>query len=262
MKDLGKLLDAKYLEYAIPEFIDSDPISIPYRYRLKQDIEIAAFFAAIFAWGRRDIIINKTSQLMERMQDAPYDFVCHYSPKDYRYIEGFVHRTFNAKDIECFILALQKHYQPFESLEYAFYQKGMEHHATIESHLVHFYQYMTSLVEFPSRTLRHLSTPAKQSACKRLCLYIKWMVRKDAIDMGIWHHIRREQLVVPLDVHVMSISKTLGLLDGQDKPNWKTAVKLVERLKGYDASDPSKYDMAIFGMGIFRDNQVEVLNQL
>lgn len=254
--ELKSLLDKKYKEYSRLEFISLDPISIPKQYTKKQDIEIAGFFAAIFSWGRRDIIIKKSTELMAIMGHSPFEFIQNYNPKsDYKHITGFKHRTFNGSDLDFYIRAMQKHYENYESLEDAFYlikksskvsQSNLKD--TIEGNLIHFYNYFSSLVPNEQRNLKHISTPAKNSACKRLCMYLRWMVRNDQVDFGLWKKINTSHLIIPLDVHVMKISFHLNLIDINDKPNWKTALKLTESIRQFNPKDPVRYDFALFGM--------------
>ena len=249
-KSLKLRLDAAYENYAQSCFIANDPISIPHSFSLLQDIEIAGFFAAIFSWGRRDIIISKSQELMRLMENKPYRFVQNYSPKDFKKISNFKHRTFNASDLDFYIRAFQKHYTKHHSLEKAFALKNSATHKTIESHLSYFYQYLTELVPHEKRNLKHISTPQSGAACKRLCMYLRWMVRKDEVDMGLWKAIKPSQLIVPLDVHVIRLANSLQLIDENDKPNWNTALKLTEKLGKMDKADPVKYDLALFSLGV------------
>jgi uncharacterized protein (TIGR02757 family) len=243
-------LDTAYADYAQSSFIANDPISIPHSFSDIQDIEIAGFFAAIFSWGRRDIIISKSNELMRIMEDKPYKFIQNYSPKDFKKIAGFKHRTFNASDLDFYIRAFQKHYSHHQSLEEAFAPKKLASHQTIESHLSHFYQYLSELVPYEKRNLKHISSPQSGAACKRLCMYLRWMVRKDEVDIGLWKNIKPYQLIIPLDVHVIRLAFELNLIDENDKPNWKTALKLTEKLRKLDPKDPVKYDLALFSLGV------------
>lgn len=247
---LKTFLDKRYEEYAREEFIAKDPISIPYRFSKKQDIEIAAFFASIFAWGRRDIIIAKTNQLMNLMDESPYDFILNFQENDLAKISQFKHRTFNSVDLSFFLNAFQCHYKKYDSLENAFLP-AQKKFATIEPCLNYFYDYITALTPIESRTFKHLSAPQKGSACKRLCMFLRWLVRKDTVDFGLWNTIKPSHLIMPLDVHVMKSANKLSLLDEKSKSNWQTALNLTEKLQTFDANDPVKYDFSLFGMGIY-----------
>lgn len=249
---LKKDFDSLYPTFANKDFIPQDPISIPYLFSKQQDIEIAGFFAAIFAWGRRDIIISKARELMELMDYQPYEFVHSYQPKDYKQLLHFKHRTFNASDLDFYLRAFQVHYQSNLSLETAFYpsDSSIQISDTIENGLVHFYDYISGIVPCEKRNLKHISTPIKNAACKRLCMYLRWMIRKDDVDFGLWRSIDASQLVIPLDVHVMRVATAYGILTKDDKPNWKTALKLTNYLKTINAKDPVKYDFVLFNLGV------------
>ena len=248
-KNIELLLHKKYEEYNVQRFIADDPISVPHRFLQKQDIEIAAFFAAIFAWGNRKTIINKCNELMMLMDNNPYDFILHHAEKELKNFVHFKHRTFNADDIFYFISFLHHHYKKYSSLEDAFciVEKNME------SRLIAFRNYFFSL-EHLSRTRKHISTPQKNAACKRINLFLKWMVRKDEsnVDFGIWKKIASSELIIPLDVHVARVSKKLNLLE-DEKSNWKNAVLLTQKLKQLDENDPVKFDFALFGMGVYEN---------
>lgn len=250
-KELIYFLNSKVDLYNQPSFIAADPISIPHSFSKKQDIEIAGLFAAIFAWGNRTTIINKAKELMLLMDNAPYDFCLHHSPADLKSLEHFKHRTFNTTDLLYFVEFLQMHYQKFNSLEDAFVQKKRLNDITIENYLVSFYEYFFSLDDVPDRTRKHVSTPAKKSSCKRLSMYLRWMVRNDnkGVDFGIWKKIKPSQLVCPLDLHVARVAKKMGLIT-RKQTDWETVLQLTHELRTLDPQDPAKYDFALFGLGV------------
>ena len=244
-------LEKKVDEYNQPSFIPSDPIMIPHRFSKKEDIEIAGFFAAVFAWGNRTTIINKATELMHFMDDDPFQFITNHSNEDLKKLLSFKHRTFNTTDLLYFIHFLKHHYQKSNSLETAFSKWMKPNDVTTEKGLTGFHQYFFSLPDAPQRTKKHIATPQRGSHCKRLNMYLRWMVRKDkkGVDFGIWKSIKPSQLVIPIDVHVARVSKRLHLLN--DKVlNWKSAVTLTERLKELDPNDPVKYDFALFNLGV------------
>lgn len=245
---LKKFLDEKAAQYNRWSFLDTDPIQIPHRYDRPADIEIAGLFAALFAWGQRPTIINKTTELLERMAMPPHDFVMEFDPALPSPFKGFVHRTFNETDIAHLVLMLQSIYQKHASLEAAFTlgkpQSGMEAARAFFGYCKNF--------GLPARTLRHISNPEAGSAAKRINMYLRWMVRTDAqgVDFGIWKSISPGQLSCPLDVHSGSVARALGLL--QRKQNDARAVmELDENLRKLDPTDPVKYDFALFGLGVF-----------
>jgi uncharacterized protein (TIGR02757 family) len=248
---LQTLLNEKVETYNRPFFIDSDPISIPHAFSKKQDIEIAGFFAAIFAWGNRTTIINKSRELMKLMNDAPHDFILHHGPKDLKKLLSFKHRTFNATDLLYFIAFFHHHYSKNESLESAFTKTLNRKDENVENVLNGFYNYFFSLPYVPNRTMKHIASPNKKSSCKRLNMYLRWMVRNDknGVDFGIWKNIKTSQLIMPLDLHVIRVAKRYQLLN-RKQSDWQAAVELTETLKQFDAKDPVKYDFALFGMGV------------
>ena len=245
-RHLKEFLDTKVDFYNQPSFITADPISIPYQFTKKQDIEIAGFFAAIFAWGNRTTIINKAKELMHLMDMAPYEFVRSHDEKDLKRLLGFKHRTFNDTDLLYFIEFFKQHYSHHKSLESAFTRHGL----TAEKMLTGFHHYFFSLEDIPERTRKHIATPERNSTCKRLNMYLRWMVRHDdkGVDFGIWQSISQEQLICPLDVHVARVARQLGILKRKQN-DWETALELTEYLRTLDKHDPVKYDFALFGLG-------------
>jgi uncharacterized protein (TIGR02757 family) len=250
-KKLKEFLDKKVEEYNQPSFIPHDPICIPHRYSKKQDIEIAAFFASIFAWGNRTIIINKTTELMTLMDDAPHQFIVHHSEKELQKMLAFKHRTFNTTDLLYFLLFLKHHYQVESSLETAFTKWMKRGDATIDNALIGFHDYFFSLEDAPVRTKKHIATPARGSTCKRLNMFLRWMVRKDnrGVDFGIWKNISPAQLVCPIDVHVARVARQFSLIQ-RKQTDWQTALELTDELKKFDSDDPAKYDFALFSLGV------------
>ncbi len=249
MEDLKKFLDSKLLTYNKPAFIVGDPVVIPHSFTLKQDIEIAGLFAAVLAWGNRATIINNCRKLIHLMGDAPHDFILNHRESDLKPFIHFVHRTFNATDLLYFISFLQHHYREYSSLEDAFVPGKQYKEDNVEQALIHFHDYFFS-IEHPARTRKHIATPVRNSACKRINMYLRWMVRKDksGVDFGIWKKIKPGQLVCPLDVHVARVAERLGLIDNI-KSNWTNALVLTERLKELNPADPAVYDYALFGLG-------------
>lgn len=251
MHPTKNILTSLFNRFNHPIFIEHDPISIPHQFQLKQDIEIAGFFAAIFSWGNRKTIINKCNDLMMHMDHAPYQFIIHHHEKDLKKMSSFKHRTFQTIDLLHCIRFLQHHYTYHDSLEMAFAKGIKPEDEHVEPALNHFHDYFFSLEDSPSRTRKHIPAPRNQSSCKRLNMFLRWMVRKDdaGIDFGIWETLKPHQLVCPLDVHVLRVVKELKLIDVQ-KSDWKTAVMLTRRLKTFDPLDPIKFDIALFGWGV------------
>ncbi|MBD8487711.1 TIGR02757 family protein [Echinicola sp. CAU 1574] len=249
--DLKDFLEEKTLHYNQPEFITLDPISIPHRFRKKQDIEIAGFFAATLAWGQRKTIINKCLQLLEMMDNAPHDFILHHEEKDLRPFLNFKHRTFNDIDTLWFLAFFKSFYQKHESLEEAFTIGWREEVDVMEVLLVNYHDLFFKDPEAPQRTRKHVATPKRKAACKRINMFLRWMVRQDdkGVDFGIWQKIKPYQLICPCDLHVDRVGRKLGLIE-RKQTDWRTAVELTERLREFDSEDPVKYDFALFGLGV------------
>ena len=246
-------LDKKVDEYDQPFFIKNDPICIPHLFSKKQDIEIAGFFAAIFAWGNRTTIINKSRELMQLMDNAPHQFILGHEVSDLKRMTGFKHRTFNTTDLLYFIEFFKHHYSKNRSLESAFFnpQTLKQPGNIIENGLNYFYSYFFSLEDSPARTVKHIASPQKNSSCKRLNMFLRWMVRQDnnKVDFGIWKKISPAQLICPIDVHVARVAKHFKLLD-RKATDWQAALELTANLSSLDKNDPVKYDFALFGLGV------------
>ncbi|MET3113289.1 uncharacterized protein (TIGR02757 family) [Pedobacter sp. CG_S7] len=280
--ELKDFLDLKVAQYNRPVFIENDPVCIPHRFKIKQDIEIAAFFAAILAWGQRKTIINKCTELFERMDNAPYQFMLQHTDDDLKSLLGFKHRTFNDTDLLYFVAFFKAHYQNSNSLETAFIPKHLSSspfreeylsapvaenftyassacfanelskpNFEIEQTLNHFRSYFFSLEDFPRRTIKHVSSPLQKSTCKRLNMFLRWMVRKDdcGVDFGLWTTLKPKDLICPCDVHVDRVARRLNLIS-RKQTDWQTAVELTKELRLFDAVDPVKYDFALFGLGV------------
>lgn len=245
---LKDFFDSKVQQYNQPSFIKEDPICIPHTFTKKQDIEIAGFFAAIFAWGNRTTIIQKSFELMKLMDNSPHEFCLHHQDQDLKILVHFKHRTFNATDLLYFISFLQQHYKKYDSLEDAF---TIPKENEMEIRLTRFHEYFFSLEDAPARTRKHIATPYKGSSCKRLNMFLRWMVRKDkaGVDFGIWKQIQPFELICPIDLHVARVAKRFQLLD-RKQTDWQAAVELTNYLKTLDPKDPVKYDFALFGLGV------------
>ncbi|WP_235005290.1 TIGR02757 family protein [Pedobacter nyackensis] len=278
--ELKDFLDMKVEQYNRPNFIQNDPICIPHQFSKKQDIEIAAFFAAILAWGQRKTIINKCNELFARMDNDPYNFMLHHNDSDLKRLLGFKHRTFNDTDLLYFVSFFHQHYQQFDSLEAAFLAPGDtfqtdflsdqvignyagyassscmlpelgQQSPKIERSLNYFRSYFFSLPDYPRRTIKHVSSPMQKSTCKRLNMFLRWMVRKDnkGVDFGVWNTLKPADLICPCDVHVDRVARKLGLIE-RKQTDWRTAVELTVKLQEFDPVDPVKYDFALFGLGV------------
>lgn len=243
--ELKDFLEEKTKQYNSPEFIGSDPISIPHLFTKKQDIEISGFLAATIAWGQRTTVIKNSKRLVEWMDYQPHDFVLNASSLDLKLFENFVHRTFNGIDILYFFKSLRHIYQKHESLEVLFMANSAK------DAIINFRSAFFEL-EHEKRTEKHVSNPEANAAAKRINMYMRWMVRNDSsgVDFGIWNRISPSILQCPLDVHSGRVARKLGLLK-RTQDDWKAVEELGQKLRSFDPNDPAKYDYALFGLGVF-----------
>lgn len=250
--EFKSFLDDKVMLYNQKKFIESDPISIPHRYSIKEDIEIAGFLTATIAWGKRQMIIQNAHKMMSMLDDAPYDFILNHNQSDINRLETFTHRTFNGQDLITFVKNLKHIYTHHNGLEEIFqkYQSDDNLQGAISVFKRIFFEISPS-----SRSQKHVSDPERNSAAKRINMFLRWMVRKDqsGVDFGIWKNIPMSKLSCPLDLHSGRIARELGLL--KRKQNDAKAVKELDtQLRKLDINDPAKYDFALFGLGVFEKN--------
>ena len=243
--ELKEYLDFKVQQYNTPAFIQSDPIQLPHRFSKKEDIEIVAFLVSMIAWGKRAMIIKNGERLIDIMGNNPHEFVQHYSSNA---LPNFVHRTFNALDLDFFFRSLQNIYKN-GGFEAAFRPHTEEFGA--KGRIINFRETFLS-TSHEVRSEKHISNPAKNSAAKRLNMFLRWMVRNDkcGVDFGIWKNISPSELCIPLDVHTANVSRDLGILRRKQN-DWKALEEIMTTLRKLDPKDPSKYDFALFGIGAF-----------
>jgi len=251
LSKIKEYLDKKVLQYNNINFIENDPICIPHRFAIKQDIEIMGLFASVFAWGQRTTIIKKCGDLASRFDNAPYQFISQHHESDLKRFLDFKHRTFDATDLLYFISFLKRHYSLFDSLEDAFFKTNDEKNVSVEQCLNYFHNYFFDNPDALDRTRKHISAPFKKSACKRLNMYLRWMVRKDGdgVDFGIWNKFSQKDLICPLDLHVERTARSLDLITRKNV-DWLASVELTHNLRLFDSEDPVKYDFALFGISV------------
>ncbi|RLD62094.1 MAG: TIGR02757 family protein [Bacteroidetes bacterium] len=247
--ELYNFLEEKHDQYNRHEFIESDPISIPHQFTKKEDIEISGFLTATIAWGNRKMILRNANRLMELMDNAPYDFIKNFTDKDLKAFEGFVHRTFKGTDCVYFLKSLRNIYKNHGGLEGAFSIQPKS--INIKETIISFHNLFFEL-EHQHRTRKHVANPERNSAAKRINMFLRWMVRNDkrGVDFGIWDKLPTNKLLCPLDVHSGNTARKLGLLT-RNANDWKATEELTESLREFDNSDPVKYDFALFGLGVF-----------
>jgi len=251
--DLAQLkyfLDSRVERYNNLDFIESDPIQIPHRFSVKEDIEIAAFLTATISWGQRVSIINNANRLMNWMDDSPFEFITQATEKDWQIVTRFVHRTFNGGDCLYFLHSLKNIYQNHGGLEKVF-NTGYQPSESIFEALKYFRNIFIS-IPHETRTEKHVSNVSANSSAKRLNMFLRWMVRNDKneVDFGLWKSIPASSLMLPLDVHTGNVARGLELLK-RNQNDWKSVEEITAILRGFDPTDPIKYDFALFGIGVF-----------
>lgn len=248
-----QILDQALELYNNQGFVENDPVSIPHRFTKKEDIEIAAFFAAMLAWGQRGQIIRKVNLLIEHMDNEPYQFINNASANELKVIKTFVYRTFNGDDAISFIKAIRNIYMNHQGQE-ALFTKYYQKTGTVKNAIQNFRRVFFD-VPHGSHTEKHFASPEKGSACKRFNLFLKWMVRtsENGIDFGLWKQIAVSDLICPLDVHTAATSRELGLITTSQN-NWRSAEELTNNLKLISPDDPVRYDVALFCLNLIKKN--------
>jgi uncharacterized protein (TIGR02757 family) len=251
LSEIKELLDEKYFQFNNTSFIETDPISIPHQFSKKEDVEIASLLVATIAWGQRTSIINNGNKLMRLMNDEPHDFILNFSKKDAARFEGFVHRTFNSTDCVFFLNSLKHIYTKHGGLEAAFSTDFSSKETDVKNAITNFRALFLN-TEHQSRSEKHISNPSAKSSAKRLCMFLRWMVRKDkhGVDFGIWKSIKSSQLCLPLDLHTGNVSRKLCLLN-RTQNDWQAVEEITSVLRTFDKNDPIKYDFSLFGLGAF-----------
>ncbi|MFZ0490416.1 MAG: TIGR02757 family protein [Salegentibacter sp.] len=247
--ELKSFLDFKAEQYNTPQFIETDPVQIPHQFSKKEDIEIAGFLAATIAWGNRKSILKNANHLMDLLDRSPHDFILNHEEDDLEKLENFVHRTFNGIDLQYFIKALRNIYRNHNGLEEIFAKYAQKE--TLQP-AIHQFKKIFFELPHPSRTQKHVSDPMKNSAAKRINMYLRWMVRRDTsnVDFGLWRTISPSQLSCPLDVHSGNVARKLNLLNRKAN-DAKALLELDTSLRNFNSEDPVKYDFALFGLGVF-----------
>ncbi len=242
------LLDDAYERYAVPGFVEQDPIVVAKEFNDPQDAEIIGFLTATIAWGLRKTIITNAREIARLMDHEPYEFVMGATEKDMDRLGTFVHRTFNGTDLRQFVLGLRHVQEEYGGIEQAFLDKGEL--GTMAQAITRF-KYRFFELQQEARTWKHVADPSKGSNAKRINMYLRWMVRPNdrGVDLGLWKRITPAMLMVPLDVHTGRVARELGLLTRQ-QDDWKSVEELTAALRAFDANDPVKYDIALFGIGV------------
>lgn len=235
-------LDKLVLKYETKDFIKSDPIQFPHRFKDKIDIEIAGFISALFAFGKREMFISKLDFLFS-LANSPSELI--YDFKKYS-LDDFLYRFIKSCDLIELLKILNKlYYIDKSSLEELFYQNDKFNYVTN-------YFYKNSNIPSSSGFCFMFAKPQNNSALKRLNMFLRWMVRDGEVDLGIWKGIKKSQLLIPLDTHVANISRKFNLLSRKQN-DFRAVLELSEKLHEFDEFDPIKYDFALFGLGVNHD---------
>lgn len=248
LEEIKDYLDEQYLKYCHSSFITDDPVQIPHLFDSKQNKEIAGFFAATFAWGQRKTIIAKSKDLIARMDNNPHDFICNFQDADLRHILGFRHRTFSGDNAVAFIRALAVIYRNYASMDDYLLSQKVNDPINAARAIRKIFEETGCRA---NGALRHVADVESCSAAKRLNMFFRWMVRTchENIDFGIWSSIKPQKLLIPLDVHVGSVSRGLGLLS-RNQNDLKAVLELTQVLRTFDPDDPIRYDFALFSIGV------------
>jgi len=238
---LKKELDKWYEKICTREFIAKDPVQFPHRYKKREDIEIAAILSAAIAWGRRDLILRSCEKMFALMSPAPHAFV---TSGNYKKLKNKnIHRTFFEKDLKYFCRGFEHCYAKYGNLE-----KLFSSCSNIWEGIALFREEMAKPNK--SEYSIHIANPGSEnengSACKKLNLALRWLVRSGPVDLGLWKKIKPDALYIPLDVHVARTARHLGLLERKSNDK-KAVIALTEKLREYCKEDPVKYDFALFG---------------
>jgi uncharacterized protein (TIGR02757 family) len=249
---MKRRLEEWYRETNRPEFIERDPVQFPHRFSARADIEIAAFLASAIAWGRRDLILRSAEKLFALLGPSPYRYVMEGGYRALRDRSAgrqrvSIHRTFFEDDLKYFCRGFKHGYEKYGSLEKLFASAAP---GGIWEGIALFRDTMAAGNH--GHYTKHIADPRSSSACKRINLSLRWLVRREGpVDLGLWKSISPSALYIPLDLHVGRVARRLGLLDPARKANDRKAViTLTEKLREFCPEDPARYDLALFGAGV------------
>ena len=250
-QEAKKFLDSVVLDVEVPSYIDSDPVCFMHAFTNREDQLIAGFLAALMAWGRRDIVIRKVGDLLDRLNASPCSWLKNIKHSEFRTLSGFKHRTFTEEDVYWILLIISRIYDKHHDFE-AFWIHCYRIARTNKRLLMAVFheEFFDIAPDAPIRTRKHIANPEKNSSCKRLYLFLRWAMRKNSpVDLGIMSFMPLSELMIPLDVHVARQARKLGLLT-RYQDDWRAVSELTEVLRRFEPEDPQKYDYALFGIGV------------
>jgi uncharacterized protein (TIGR02757 family) len=249
VSELREILERLHDRYNTASFVADDPISIPHRFGAQNDIEIAGFLASTIAWGNRKAIVRSAGRMIDLMDGQPGDFVMNASEKDLNTVSNFVHRTFNGDDLRSFVLSLRHIYSEFGSMG-GYFEGEFARSGDLREVMARFRREFFK-PQHSVRCEKHFGSIERGAACKRINMFLRWMVRSDdrGVDFGLWRAIPPSALYLPLDIHSAATARSLGLLTRRQN-DWRAVEEVTARLREFDLTDPAKYDFALFGAGI------------
>lgn len=239
-------LDELRAKYEVKEFIKNDPIQFPHRFKTLEEIEISGFLASGFAYGKRELFIQKLNLLFEIMENKPLEFILNFGDNKEK-LKGFNYRFIKDFDLICVLELLNKLYSNKSNLRELFYKSKVESN-NLQGVCDYFYSNCNNLT---SGFCHFLPNPNKGGALKRLNMFLRWMIRDGEVDLGVWDIYKKSELLIPLDTHVATISREFNLLK-RTSNDFKAVIELTEKLKEFNQKDPIGYDFALFGLGVNR----------
>ncbi|MDH4100456.1 MAG: TIGR02757 family protein [Nitrospirota bacterium] len=259
---LKQTLDALTEECQLAERIRRDPVQFPRRYDSPADGEVVAFIASALAYGKVDLFMAVTSKILAGLGKRPAEFIGNFDPKrDKKRFSGIYYRLSTEADIVCLLYLLGEVLKRHGSLKKTFSEGWAPEEDTIGQAVSRFTHTALAIDTTPvygrntrPQGITHLfPSPDQGSPCKRLCMFLRWMVRPDdGVDLGLWPEIPPSKLVIPLDTHIARISRMIGLTRLKN-PSWRMAVDITNHLRQFDPNDPVKYDFALAHLGISGD---------
>ena len=262
MAGLKAYLDKLYKTFDL-KFLSPDPLEFVHQFKKPEDQEVVGLIASSLAYGRVERILASVKDVLKRMDNQPHRFTVNFNPaRNAKVFEGFVHRFNNGKDIACLVYFAKQMIEKSSSIGSFFLQGYNPEDMNIKNCLADFSERVLSLdssgiygkgnLPANAGVRFFFPSPADGSPCKRLNLYLRWMVRTgDSLDFGLWKEISPDKLIIPLDTHIARISQNIGLTK-RKSPDWKMAEEITENLKGLDPEDPVKYDFALCRLGILK----------
>ena len=248
---LERELERLYRRLNKKRFVSPDPLQFLYDYDSAEDIEIVGIIASGLAYGRVVQILRSISKVLQRMGASPRDFCVSNSDKRIAStFRDFKHRFTTGEEMAQMLIGIKRAIENHGSLESCFHEHLEDAHSTVLPALTGFVDELLSASKSAKSSL--LSSPRKGSACKRLHLYLRWMVRKDAVDPGAWEKIDKAKLIIPLDTHMYQLSQAMGLTE-RKQPNGLTAMDVTESFRRIRPDDPVRYDFALTRLGIRSD---------